>query len=50
AVGDSGRAFTSFACDFSDRAAVLALIDHLRGRRIDILVNNAGTIERAAAV
>ncbi|KZE42773.1 SDR family oxidoreductase [Microbacterium sp. T32] len=50
AVGDSGRAFTSFACDFSDRAAVLALIDHLRGRRIDILVNNAGTIERAPAV
>lgn len=50
AVRDSGRAFTSLACDFSDRAAVLALIDDLRDRRIDILVNNAGTIERAPAV
>ncbi|MFS0793048.1 SDR family oxidoreductase [Microbacterium sp. 1P10AE] len=50
AVRDRGRGFTSFACDFSDRSAVLALIEDLGDHRIDILVNNAGTIERAPAV
>lgn len=49
AVAAHGRTFSSFACDFSHRAAVLALADELRGRRVDILVNNAGTIERAPA-
>lgn len=50
AVAAHGRRFTSFACDFADRAAVGALAAELRECHIDILVNNAGTIERAPAV
>lgn len=55
AVGDAvratGRTFSAYACDFSDRAAVRAfalqvLSDH---PVIDILVNNAGTIKRKPA-
>ncbi|MGE3192700.1 MAG: SDR family oxidoreductase [Microbacteriaceae bacterium] len=49
AVRGHGRAFEAITCDFSDRAAVLALADTLSGRQIDILVNNAGAIERAPA-
>lgn len=46
-----GRTFEGFACDFSDRAAVLRLASVLAGRdrTPDILVNNAGTIRRAPA-
>ena len=52
AVEERGRAFTAFAADFADHAAVLALADELAalGRPVDILVNNAGTIARAPAV
>ena len=48
-VGDLGRAFTAHACDFGDRAAVLALGAELAAAAPDILVNNAGTISRAPA-
>lgn len=46
-----GRSFTSYQCDFSDRAALTAFIAELdaSGTDIDILVNNAGTIKRAPA-
>lgn len=40
--------FPSYRCDFSDRAAVYALVERLP--EIDILVLNAGTIERKPAV
>jgi len=51
AVRATGRAFTAYTCDFSDRAAVTAfaaqvLADH---PQIDILINNAGTIMRKPA-
>lgn len=49
AVEAHGRSFEARAVDFADRAAVIALGDELRQRRVDILVNNAGTIERAPA-
>jgi len=49
AVTAQGRTFEAIACDFSDRAAVLALTQALEGRTVDILVNNAGAIERAPA-
>ena len=49
AVEAHGRSFEARAVDFADRAAVVALGDELRQRRVDILVNNAGTIERAPA-
>lgn len=46
-----GRKFSSYQCDFSDRAAVTAFAaqvmqDH---PQIDILINNAGTIKRKPA-
>ncbi|GAA1702968.1 2-dehydro-3-deoxy-D-gluconate 5-dehydrogenase KduD [Microbacterium sediminicola] len=44
-----GRRFEAVACDFTDRAAVTALAERLRGEKIDVLVNNAGTIKRAPA-
>ena len=46
-----GRAFTAYACDLSDRAGLLTLINEIKGRhpRIDILVNNAGGIRRSPA-
>ena len=50
-VEQAGRRFTSEACDFSDRQAVLELCERLGKREdIDILINNAGTIRRAPAV
>lgn len=49
AVRAHGREFTGIAADFGDRAAVLGLVEQLRGIPVDILVNNAGTIERAPA-
>jgi len=53
-VGDAvtalGRAFTGYACDFSDRAAVKRFAaEILDNHQIDILVNNAGTILREPA-
>ena len=46
-----GRSFTSYQCDFSDRAAVVAFAAALdtSGIAPDILVNNAGTIKRKPA-
>ncbi len=46
------RKFKGYACDFSDRKAVYALIKHLAADLpvVDILVNNAGTILRKPAV
>jgi 2-deoxy-D-gluconate 3-dehydrogenase len=50
-VEREGRSFRSYRCDFSDRAAVYALLADLHREvdRIDILVNNAGTIGRVPA-
>ena len=50
-VRQRGRAFTGYACDFAERAALHGFIDQVGadGHRIDILVNNAGTILRAPA-
>ncbi len=47
AVRATGRTFTPYQCDFSDRSALYAFIKQLQSQRIDILVNNAGTIKRA---
>src|SRR5262245_42330282 len=46
-----GRNFRGYACDFSDRQSLYALVERLRSDvpRIDILVNNAGTILRKPA-
>jgi 2-deoxy-D-gluconate 3-dehydrogenase len=46
-----GRTFHSYACDFSDRAALHAFIALVKADfpRIDILFNNAGTILRQPA-
>lgn len=46
-----GREFRGYACDFSDRAAIYALLEKLKAEAppIDILVNNAGTILRKPA-
>lgn len=46
-----GRAFTAYQCDFADREAVYAFIQHAKADnpQIDILVNNAGTILRKPA-
>ena len=51
AVTAKGRTFTPYACDFSQRAALLAFIDQLEADGVapDILVNNAGTIKRKPA-
>lgn len=49
-VEAEGRRFTPAHCDFSDRAATVALADAMAARGdISILVNNAGTIRRAPA-
>lgn len=47
-----GRQFQGYACDFGDRKAVYAFVQHLTAKapRIDILVNNAGNILRKPAV
>ena len=46
-----GRSFKAYACDFSDRAALLSFVRQLDsdGYKPDILVNNAGTIRRKPA-
>jgi 2-deoxy-D-gluconate 3-dehydrogenase len=51
AVTSLGRRFTSYACDFSNRAAVTAFLQQLQQSHPtpDILVNNAGSIRRQAA-
>lgn len=51
AIRNRGRKFSAYACDFSDRAALLALVAQLEadGVQPDILVNNAGTIMRKPA-
>lgn len=51
AVTGMGRSFRAYSCDFSDRAALYALIETLEADGIapDILVNNAGTIKRKPA-
>jgi 2-deoxy-D-gluconate 3-dehydrogenase len=48
----TGRNFTGYACDFSDRQALYAFIERVKADfpRIDILINNAGTILRKPAV
>lgn len=51
AVLKTGRSFTGYAVDLSDRAAIYAFIDQLKqlNKPIDILINNAGTILRSPA-
>lgn len=51
-VEATGRTFTAYQCDFSDRKAVYNFIEEVKANhsQIDILVNNAGTILRAPAV
>ena len=51
AVVAAGRTFTSYQCDFSDRAALMAFIAGVKEAHgtPDILVNNAGTIMRDPA-
>ena len=46
-----GRNFKGYTCDFSDRSALYAFIQQVKGDfpRIDILVNNAGTVLREPA-
>jgi 2-deoxy-D-gluconate 3-dehydrogenase len=48
----TGRNFTGYACDFSDRQALYAFIEQVKADfpRIDILINNAGTILRKPAI
>jgi 2-deoxy-D-gluconate 3-dehydrogenase len=52
AVEQTGRRFTPYRADFSDRDAVQQLTDEITARHgtIDILVNNAGDIRRSPAV
>ncbi|WP_028376220.1 SDR family NAD(P)-dependent oxidoreductase [Leeuwenhoekiella sp. MAR_2009_132] len=51
AVLATGRKFTGYQCDFSDRKSLYAFIEKVKAENptIDILVNNAGTILRAPA-
>jgi 2-deoxy-D-gluconate 3-dehydrogenase len=51
AVTATGRSFSGYSCDFSDRDALYGFVETVRGRHgtPDILVNNAGTILRAPA-
>mgnify|MGYP002630402242 CR=1 FL=1 len=51
-VTSMGRRFTSYQCDFSDRAALRTFIKQLQADGVapDILVNNAGTIRRKPAI
>jgi len=50
-ITSAGRAFSAYACDFSDRKALYTFIQQVKSDhpRIDILVNNAGTILRKPA-
>lgn len=51
AVEATGKKFTAYTCDFSDREAVYQFINEVKKNHgyPDILVNNAGTILRAPA-
>jgi 2-deoxy-D-gluconate 3-dehydrogenase len=51
AVAATGRKFSAYACDFSDRADLYRFIEAVKADfpRIDILFNNAGTILRTPA-
>lgn len=51
AVLATGRKFTGYQCDFSDRKSLYAFIEKVKDENpvIDILVNNAGMILRAPA-
>jgi len=51
AVEATGRNFTAYQCDFSDRPALYKFIEAVKADFpvVDILVNNAGTILRAPA-
>ena len=51
AVTATGRKFTAYTCDFSDRKALYAFIAQVKVDfpTLDILVNNAGTILREPA-
>lgn len=51
-VTATGRMFTAYSCDFSDRKALYAFINQVKADfpKIDILVNNAGITKRAPAV
>ncbi|MEY1557788.1 SDR family oxidoreductase [Yoonia sp. R2331] len=46
-----GRSFRGYACDFSNKDAILTFAEQVTqdAGQIDILVNNAGTIKRAPA-
>ncbi|MFI2856571.1 SDR family oxidoreductase [Paenibacillus sp. JSM ZJ436] len=50
-VLQTGRSFSGYACDFSDRAALAAFAARVKEEHgpVDILVNNAGTIMRKPA-
>jgi len=50
-VTATGRSFTGYACDFSDRDALYAFIKSVKEKHgtPDILINNAGTILRTPA-
>ncbi|MEM7513328.1 MAG: SDR family NAD(P)-dependent oxidoreductase [Bacteroidota bacterium] len=52
AVLATGRSFTAYQCDFSERETLYAFISQVKKDHpgIDILVNNAGTILRKPAV
>lgn len=51
AITATGRKFTTYQCDFSDRASLYKFIESVKGDHgtPDILVNNAGTIMRNPA-
>ena len=51
AVAATGKKFSAYQCDFSDRKALYKFIEKVKAENptIDILVNNAGTILRAPA-
>ncbi|WP_049720968.1 2-dehydro-3-deoxy-D-gluconate 5-dehydrogenase KduD [Gilvimarinus polysaccharolyticus] len=51
-VEATGRRFSAYQCDFSNRESLYKFIAEVKAQhpRIDILVNNAGTIKRAPAV
>ncbi len=51
AVEATGRSFTGYACDFSDRESLYQFINSIKENHgtPDILVNNAGTILRSPA-
>lgn len=51
-VKKTGRAFTPYTCDFSNRKSLYGFIEQVKNDVpvIDILVNNAGTIMRKPAV